>query len=134
MVILYFLYFHCHIWPWGELSGVFSFGKISNGLESFIVFLTVESFSQIGLIFLYSRLMGSKNCFMKVIAGFFSPCHYIFIHLNAPEQQTDKISVFIEVVTCCWSINKVLLVGSTLIPMESTLCFSIHCFSILFKN
>ena len=43
--------------------------------------------------------MGSNNCFSKIIADVFPPWHRVNTHLNAAEQQTDKTSAFIELLT-----------------------------------
>ena len=43
--------------------------------------------------------MGSNNCFSKIIADVFPPWRRVNTHLNAAEQQTDKTSAFIEVLT-----------------------------------
>ena len=45
------------------------------------------------------RLIGSNNYFCKIIADVFPPWHCVNTHLNAPDQQTDKPSAFIEVLT-----------------------------------
>ena len=45
------------------------------------------------------RLMGSNDCVSKISADVFPPWHCVDTHLNAPEQQTDLTSAFIEVLT-----------------------------------
>jgi len=43
--------------------------------------------------------MGSNNRFSKIIADVFPLWHCVNTHLNAQDQQTDKTSAFIEVLT-----------------------------------
>ena len=43
--------------------------------------------------------MGSNSCFSKIIADVFPPWHRVNKHLDAAEQQTDKTSAFIELLT-----------------------------------
>jgi len=43
--------------------------------------------------------MGSNNCFAKIIADVFAPWRCVNPHLNAPGQQSDKTSAFIELLT-----------------------------------
>jgi len=43
--------------------------------------------------------MGSNICCFKIIADVFPPWQCVNTHLNAPVQQTDKASAFIEVLT-----------------------------------
>ena len=43
--------------------------------------------------------MGSNSCFSKVIADVFPPWHRVNTHLDAAEQQTDRTSAFIELLT-----------------------------------
>ena len=44
-------------------------------------------------------MMSSNSCFSKIIADVFPPWHRVNTHLDAAEQQTDKASAFIEVLT-----------------------------------
>ena len=41
--------------------------------------------------------MGSNSCFSEIIADVFPPC--VNTHLDAAEQQTDRTSAFIELLT-----------------------------------
>ena len=43
--------------------------------------------------------MGSNNCFSTIIANIFPSWHCVYIHLNAPDQQTAKTLAFIEMDT-----------------------------------
>ena len=43
--------------------------------------------------------MGSNSCFSKIIADVFPPWHRVNTHLDAAEQQTDRTSAFIELLT-----------------------------------
>jgi len=43
--------------------------------------------------------MDRYNCFSKIIADVFPPWHCVITQLNAPDQQTDKTSAFIEMLT-----------------------------------
>ena len=43
--------------------------------------------------------MGSNNCLSKIIADVFPPLHCVNTHLNASDQQTEKTSAVIEVLT-----------------------------------
>ena len=43
--------------------------------------------------------MGSNSCFSEIIADVFPPWHRVNTHLDAAEQQTDRTSVSIELLT-----------------------------------
>ena len=43
--------------------------------------------------------MGSNSCFSEIIADVFPPWHRVNTHLDAAEQQTDRNSAFIELLT-----------------------------------
>lgn len=67
-------YDHCMIWPWGEFSEVSALGKIGSWLERCPHVNNVFHFRMMdfklfgnGLITL-PRLMGTNNCFSKIIA------------------------------------------------------------------
>ncbi|MEE6522716.1 hypothetical protein FKM82_021325 [Ascaphus truei] len=80
-------------------------GKIGNCLECFPLLNNLSHCRMMdfklfgnGLI-TPPRLMGSNNCFSKIIADVFPPWHCVNTHLNAPDQQNVKTPAFIEMVT-----------------------------------
>lgn len=81
----------------------------------------------INLFQIVPRLMGSNNCFPKIIAVF-PPCHYVNTNLNV--QQHAKMCIIINMVT----LNQVQLVKADYqhlaanCPLNETLFFSTHSF------
>jgi len=43
--------------------------------------------------------MGSNSCFSEIIADVFPPWHRVNTHLDAAEQQTDRTSALMKVLT-----------------------------------
>lgn len=81
----------------------------------------------INLFQIFPRLMGSNNCFPKIIAVF-PPWHYVNTNLNV--QQHAKMCIIINVVT----LNQVQLIKDDYqhlaanCPLNETLFFSTHSF------
>ena len=68
----------------------------------------------------FPRLMGSNSCFSEIIADVFPPWHRVNTHLDAAEQQTDRTSAFIELLTLTQLISA-LISSSRLLLTHLTL-------------
>lgn len=90
---------HGTVWPWAECPGTYIPEKTGKSLECFSVVnlshcrtMNLKLFAN-GLISLH-KLMGSNNCFFKVIPSISPPWNCIDIYLNAA-----KTSAFIGEIT-----------------------------------
>ena len=61
--------------------------------------------------------MGSNSCFSEIIADVFTPWHRVNTHLDAAEQQTDRTSAFVELLTLTDDQLIGALIGSTWLPL-----------------
>lgn len=47
---------------------------------------------------IFTGLMSSTECFLRIIADTFPSWHCVYTHLNAAGRQTTKTSAFLEVI------------------------------------
>jgi len=85
------------LWPWNELSGMFTPGKIGSCVGCFpllnnLSLCRMMDSEWFGNGPFYPSLMDGQQHSLAVL-------HCVDSHLNAPEQQTDLTSAFIEVLT-----------------------------------
>jgi len=85
--------------------------------------------------------MGCNNCFSEIIADVFPPWHCVKTHLNAPEQETARMSDFKKLLTLgnVKLIKYIWLLLNLFFPMEAVRVYLVFhsvplCFDLFFAK